>query len=111
VRDTRLNLFGATTKAAKQLSKTTENGGEKPFNLSRTLEAAGVEFDHPAPRSHRELTAFFITKPLGSGSCIVGCSGATRVILAQLLFEVRAARSICSLNYSADSLFYGSGFR
>ena len=119
VRDTRLNLFGSNYELRKQLFEDYKNGsGEKPFQFVKDdWRRNGVEFDHPRPKETTiELTAFpYYETFLGGGSCIGGGgSGATRMNPAlQLLFEVSGCEilNMPHSNYSADSLFYGGGFR
>jgi hypothetical protein len=119
VRDTRLNLYGENYEIRKQLFEDYKNGGgEKPFQYVKdSWMPAGVEFSHPRPKEAGiELTAFpYYETFLGGGSCIGGGgTGAARVNpKLQVITEV----SGCLItnqpfsNVSADSLFYGGGFR
>ena len=119
VRDTRLNLFGANYEIRTQLLQDYKNGtGEKPFQfVKNTWMPAGVEFSHPHPKEASiELTAFpYYETFLGGGSCIGGGgSGAARVnAKLQVVTEVNGCliMNMPHSNYSADSLFYGGGFR
>jgi hypothetical protein len=119
VRDTRLNLFGTNYELRKQLFEDYKNGsGEKPFQfVKNTGNSDGVEFSHPRPKEAPiELTAFpYYESFLGGGSCIGGGgSGAARVNpKLQVITEVSGCliMHMPYSNYSADSLFYGGGFR
>lgn len=119
VRDTRLNLYGENYKIRKQLFEDYENGsGEKPFQFVKNAWIReGVEFSHPRPKEASiELTAFsYYETFLGGGSCIGGGgSGAARVNpKLQVITEVSGCliMHMPHSNYSADSLFYGGGFR
>ena len=119
VRDTRLNLFGQNYEIRTQLLEDYKNGtGEKPFQfVKNTWMPAGVEFSHPYPKEASiELTAFpYYETFLGGGSCIGGGgSGAARVNpKLQVITEVNGCliMNMPYSNYSADSLFYGGGFR
>ena len=120
VRDTRLNLFGTNYEIRKTLLEDYKNGnGEKPFIYEKDAwKPAGVDFTH-APRPKEadiELTAFpYYETFLGGGSCIGGGgSGAARVNpKLQVITEVSGCLIMHQpqYNYSADSLFYGGGFR
>jgi hypothetical protein len=119
VRDTRLNLFGQNYEIRTQLMEDHKNGtGEKPFQfVKNTWMPEGVEFSHPHPKEAAiELTAFpYYETFLGGGSCIGGGgSGAARVNpKLQVITEVNGCliMNMPHSNYSADSLFYGGGFR
>jgi hypothetical protein len=118
-RDTRMGLFGENYEIRKQLVADFKDGsGDKPFPFVKNAwMPAGVEFTNKHPKeADIELTAFpYYETFLGGGSCIGGGgSGAARVNpKLQAIFEV----SGCSIthmpysNVSADSLFYGGGFR
>ncbi len=118
-RDTRLGLSGANYELRKQLLEDYRNGdGEKPFQFVKNAwMPKGVEFTHPHPKEAPvELTAFpYYESFLGGGSCIGGGgSGAARVNPKfQVLTEVSGCliKNMPHSNYSADSLFYGGGFR
>jgi hypothetical protein len=119
VRDTRLNLFGSNFEIRKQLLEDYKNGsGEKPFQfVKNSWMPAGVEFTHPYPKEASiELTAFpYYETFLGGGTCIGGGgSGAARVNPSlQVITEVSGCliMNMPHSNISADSLFYGGGFR
>jgi len=119
VRDTRLNLFGTNYEIRKTLLEDYKNGeGDKPFiYVKDAWKPAGVEFTHPHPKeADIELTAFpYYETFLGGGSCIGGGgSGAARVNpKLQVITEVSGCLIMHqpAYNYSADSLFYGGGFR
>jgi hypothetical protein len=119
VRDTRLNLYGESYEIRKQLFADYKNGsGEKPFQFVKNAWIReGVEFSHPRPKEATiELTAFpYYETFLGGGSCIGGGgSGAARVNpKLQVITEVSGCliMNMPHSNYSADSLFYGGGFR
>jgi len=119
VRDTRLNLFGENYEIRKQLLDDYKNGnGEKPFQFVKNgWMPAGVEFNHNYPKEAPiELTAFpYYETFLGGGSCIGGGgTGAARVNpKLQVITEVSGCliMNMPYSNYSADSLFYGGGFR
>ena len=119
VRDTRLNLFGTNYEIRKILVDDYKSGeGEKPFVHTRdTWRPAGVEFVHTHPKeADIELTAFpYYETFLGGGSCIGGGgSGAARVSpTLQVITEVSGCliMNMHQSNISADSLFYGGGFR
>ncbi len=119
VRDTRLNLFGTNYEIRKELFEDYKNGsGEKPFQFVKNAwMPADVEFSHPRPmEAPIELTAFpYYESFLGGGSCIGGGgSGAARVNpKLQVITEVSGCQimNMPHANYSADSLFYGGGFR
>jgi hypothetical protein len=119
VRDTRLNLFGTNYEIRKQLLEDYRNGsGEKPFQFVKNAwMREGVEFSHPHSKEATiELTAFpYYETFLGGGSCIGGGgSGAARVNpKLQVITEVSGClvMHMPQSNYSADSLFYGGGFR
>jgi hypothetical protein len=118
-RDTRLNLFGNNWEIRKQLFEDYKNGsGEKPFvYVKYAWKPEGVEFTHPYPKeADIELTAFpYYETFLGGGSCIGGGgTGAARVSpKLQVLTEVSGCLIMhqYAYNVSADSLFYGGGFR
>lgn len=118
-RATRLGLFGADYELRKQLFEDYKNGsGEKPFEFVKNASVSdGVQFTHTYPKEAPiELTAFpYYESFLGGGSCVGGGgSGAARV---NPNFQVITEVSGCLImhmpqsNYSADSLFYGGGFR
>ncbi len=119
VRDTRLNLFGENYEVRKMLLADYKNGeGDKPFIFVKDAwKPAGVEFTHPhSKEADIELTAFpYYETFLGGGSCIGGGgSGAARVNPElQVITEVSGCLIMHQpyYNYSADSLFYGGGFR
>jgi hypothetical protein len=119
VRDTRLNLFGENYEVRKQLFDNYKNGdGEKPFVFVKNAwMPEGVEFSHPHPKEAAvELTAFpYYETFLGGGSCVGGGgSGAARVNpKLQVITEVSGCLIMNQpfSNVSADSLFYGGGFR
>jgi hypothetical protein len=119
VRDTRLNLFGQNYEIRTQLMKDYKNGtGEKPFQfVKNNWKPEGVEFSRLHPKEAPiELTAFpYYETFLGGGSCIGGGgSGAARVNpKLQVITEVNGCliMNMPHSNYSADSLFYGGGFR
>ena len=118
VRDTRLNLFGANYEVRKQLFEDYQNGGEKPFVFVKNAwMEPNVEFTHQYPKEAAiELTAFpYYETFLGGGSCIGGGgSGAARVnAKVQVITEVSGCliMNMRQPNISADSLFYGGGFR
>jgi hypothetical protein len=119
VRDTRLNLFGSNFEIRKQLLEDYRNGGgEKPFQFVKNSGMpAEVEFTHPRPKEASvELTAFpYYETFLGGGTCIGGGgSGAARVNPSlQVISEVSGCliMNMPHSNISADSLFYGGGFR
>ena len=119
VRETRLNLFGANYEVRKMLLEDYKNGtGEKPFiYVKDAWKPAGVEFTGPKPKeADIELTAFpYYETFLGGGSCIGGGgTGAARVNPKwQVLTEVSGCLIMHQhpYNVSADSLFYGGGFR
>jgi len=119
VRDTRLNLYGENYEIRKRLFADYKNGsGEKPFQFVKNAWIReGVEFSHPRPKEATiELTAFpYYESFLGGGSCIGGGgSGAARVNpKLQVITEVSGCliMNMPHSNYSADSLFYGGGFR
>jgi hypothetical protein len=119
VRDTRLNLYGINYEIREQLLEDYKNGtGEKPFQFVKdSWMPAGVEFTHPRPKEATiELTAFpYYETFLGGGTCIGGGgSGAARLSPAlQVITEVSGCQvmNMRQSNISADSLFYGGGFR
>jgi hypothetical protein len=119
-RDTRIGLFGSNYELRTNLLKDYKNGsGEKPFRFVKSAWLpAGVEFTHaPHPKEAPiELTAYpYYESFLGGGSCIGGGgSGAARANpKLQILAEVSGClvMNMPHSNYSADSLFYGGGFR
>jgi hypothetical protein len=118
-RDTRIGLFGSNFEFRKQAVTDFRNGtGEKPFEFVKNAwMPAGVEFSHTHPKeADIELTAFpYYETFLGGGSCVGGGgSGAARVNpQLQVIAEVSGCLIMHQLyyNYSADSLFYGGGFR
>jgi hypothetical protein len=117
-RDTRLGLFGSYYDLRKELMEEYKNGGEKPFVFVKdSWKPAGVDFNHPHSKAADiELTAFpYYETFLGGGSCIGGGgSGAARVNPSwQVITEVSGCLIMHQpfYNYSADSLFYGGGFR
>jgi hypothetical protein len=119
VRDTRLGLSGTDNELRKQLLEDYKNGnGEKPFQFVKNeWMSSGVEFNRTYPKEAPiELTAFpYYENFLGGGSCIGGGgSGAARVNpKLQVITEVSGCliMHMPHSNYSADSLFYGGGFR
>jgi hypothetical protein len=119
VRDTRLNLFGTSYEIRKMLVEDYKNGtGDKPFQFVKDAwMPPGVEFRHPhSKEADIELTAFpYYETFLGGGSCIGGGgSGAARVSPSlQVITEVSGCliMHMPAYNVSADSLFYGGGFR
>ncbi len=119
VRDTRLNLFGANYQIRKVLLEDYKNGeGDKPFiYVKDAWKPAGVDFVQPHPKeADIELTAFpYYETFLGGGSCIGGGgTGAARVNPKwQVLTEVSGCLIMHQpqVEISADSLFYGGGFR
>jgi hypothetical protein len=119
VRETRLNLFGANYELRKELMEEYRNGsGEKPFEFVKNAwMTPGVEFVNKHPKeADIELTAFpYYETFLGGGSCIGGGgSGAARVNPTwQVITEVSGCliMNMPAKNISADSLFYGGGFR
>jgi hypothetical protein len=119
IRDTRLNLFGTNYEIRKQLFEDYKNGsGEKPFQYVRNAwMPTGVEFSHPHPKEAPiELTAFpHYETFFGGGTCIGGGgSGAARVSPnLQVITEVSGCliMNMPHSSISADSLFYGGGFR
>ena len=119
VRDTRLNLFGSNYELRKQLLEDYKNGsGEKPFEfVKNSWMTDGVDFHRTYPKEAPiELTAFpYYESFLGGGSCIGGGgTGAARVNPnLQVITEVSGCliMHMPHSNYSADSLFYGGGFR
>jgi hypothetical protein len=119
VRDTRLNLFGTNYEIRKTLVDDYKDGeGEKPFVFVRdSWRPPGVEFVHPhSKEADIELTAFpYYETFLGGGSCIGGGgTGAARVSpTLQVITEVSGCliMNMHQSNISADSLFYGGGFR
>lgn len=118
-RDTRLGLFGSYYDLRKELMEEYRNGdGEKPFVFVKDAwKPAGVDFTHTHSKAADiELTAFpYYESFLGGGSCIGGGgSGAARVNPDwQVITEVSGCLIMHQpfYNYSADSLFYGGGFR
>jgi hypothetical protein len=119
VRDTRLNLFGSNFDLRKELLEDYKNGnGEKPFvYVKDAWKPAGVDFTRQYPKEASiELAAFpYYETFLGGGSCIGGGgSGAARISpTLQIITEVSGCliTDMPHSNYSADSLFYGGGFR
>jgi hypothetical protein len=118
VRDTRLNLFGDNYELRKELLAEYRAGGEKPFQFVKNAwMPAGVEFTHTYPKEAPiELTAFpYYETFLGGGSCVGGGgTGAARVSpKLQVITEVSGCTIMhqAAENISADSLFYGGGFR
>jgi hypothetical protein len=119
VRDTRMNLFGDNYEMRKQLVEDYRNGtGEKPFEFVKNGGIpAGIEVRKSHPKeADIELTAFpYYETFLGGGSCVGGGgSGAARVNSKwQVITEVSGClvMHMAQDNYSADSLFYGGGFR
>lgn len=118
-RDTRMGLFGDYYVLRKELLEDYKNGtGEKPFVFVKdSWKPAGVEFDHAHPKeADIELSAFpYYESFLGGGSCIGGGGqGAARVNPNwQVITEVSGCLVMHQPQYemSADSLFYGGGFR
>ncbi len=119
VRETRLNLFGENYEIRRMLLEDYRSGeGEKPFVFVKNAwKPEGVEFTHPRPKeADIELTAFpYFETFLGGGSCVGGGgTGAARVSpTLQVLTEVSGCLIMHQpqANISADSLFYGGGFR
>lgn len=119
IRDTRMNLFGADSEIRKVLVADYKSGeGEKPFvYVKDAWKPEGVEFIRsPSKEADIELTAFsYYETFFGGGTCIGGGgSGAARVSPAlQVITEVSGCQIMHQPqhNYSADSLFYGGGFR
>jgi len=119
VRETRLNLFGDNYEIRKMLVEEYKNGeGEKPFVFVKDAwKPEGVEFTHPhSKEADIELTAFpYYETFLGGGSCVGGGgTGAARVNPnLQVITEISGCLIMHQpyYNYSADSLFYGGGFR
>jgi len=119
IRDTRLNLFGENYEIRKMLVEDYKNGtGEKPFQFVKNAwMPPGVEFSHAHPKEATiELTAFpYYETFLGGGSCVGGGgTGAARVSPSlQVITEVSGCliMHMRQSNISADSLFYGGGFR
>ena len=119
VRDTRLNLFGDNYLVRQALLEDYKNGvGDKPFIFVKDAwKPAGVEFNKTRPKeADIELTAFpYYESFLGGGSCIGGGGqGAARLNpKLQFIGEVSGCLVMHQPQYemSADSLFYGSGFR
>lgn len=118
-RDTRMGLFGNNFEIRQQLVADYRNGsGEKPFEFVKNAwMPARVEFTHSHPKeADIELTAFpYYETFLGGGFCIGGGgTGAARVNAElQVITEVSGCliMNMRYSNYSADSLFYGGGFR
>ncbi len=118
-RETRMGLFGYNYEARQQLIEDYKAGGsEKPFVFVKNAwMPEGVSFDHPRPKeADIELTAFpYYETFLGGGSCVGGGgTGASRVNpKLQVITEVSGCliTNMPYSNYSADSLFYGGGFR
>ena len=118
-RETRMGLFGESYEIRKQLVADYKDGsGEKPFVFVKDAwKPAGVDFNHPHPKeADIELTAFpYYETFLGGGSCIGGGgSGAGRINpKLQVITEVSGCLIMHqpAYNMSADSLFYGGGFR
>ena len=118
-RDTRMGVFGANYELRKELVADYKNGtGDKPFIFVKNAwMTPGVEFTHPHPKeADIELAAFpYYETFLGGGSCIGGGgSGAARVNPKwQVVTEINGCliMHMPYYNYSADSLFYGGGFR
>jgi hypothetical protein len=117
-RETRMGLFGGYYELRKELLEDYKNGGEKPFVYEKDAwKPAGVEFTQPHPKeADIELTAFpYYETFLGGGSCIGGGGqGAARMNPSwQVITEVSGCLVMHQPQYdmSADSLFYGGGFR
>jgi hypothetical protein len=118
-RNTRMGLFGDNYEVRKQLVGEFKDGsGERPFvYVKDARKPEGVDFNHPRPKeADIELTAFpYYETFLGGGSCIGGGgTGAARVTpKLQVLTEVSGCLIMHQpqSNMSADSLFYGGGFR
>ena len=118
-RDTRIGLFGENYEIRKELVADFKSGdGDKPFQFVKNARMpAGVEFTNTHPKeADIELTAFpYYETFLGGGSCVGGGgSGAARINPKwQTIFEVSGCLIMHQpySNYSADSLFYGGGFR
>jgi hypothetical protein len=118
-RDTRMGLFGQNFEIRKALLEEYKNGdGEKPFVFVKDASIPpGIEFSHPHPKeADIELTAFpYYETFLGGGSCVGGGgSGAARVNSKfQVITEISGCLVMHQPEYqmSADSLFYGGGFR
>jgi hypothetical protein len=118
-RDTRIGVFGDNYAIRKLLvADYRDSGSEKPFvYIKDAWKPSGVEFRRPRPKeADIELTAFpYYETFLGGGSCIGGGgSGAARVNPNfQVIMEVSGCLIMHQPQYnmSADSLFYGGGFR
>jgi hypothetical protein len=118
-RDTRMGLFGQNFEIRKALLEEYRNGdGEKPFVFVKDASMPpGIEFSHAHPKeADIELTAFpYYESFLGGGSCIGGGgTGAARVnSKVQVITEISGCLVMHQPEYqmSADSLFYGGGFR
>jgi hypothetical protein len=118
-RETRLGLFGANYEIRRELVEDYKSGsGDKPFVFVKDAwMPANVSFNRPHPKeADVELTAFpYYETFLGGGSCIGGGgSGAARINpKLQVITEVSGCLVMhqAQYNYSADSLFYGGGFR
>jgi hypothetical protein len=118
-RDTRMGLFGQNFEIRKALMEEYQNGdGEKPFVFIKDASIPpGIEFTHAHPKeADIALTAFpYYETFLGGGSCVGGGgTGAARVNSKfQVISEVSGCLVMHQPEYqmSADSLFYGGGFR
>lgn len=118
-RDTRLGLFGQNFEIRKALLEEYRSGdGEKPFVFVKGSSLPpGVEFTHPHRKeADIELTAFpYYETFLGGGSCIGGGgTGAARLNSKfQIITEISGCLVMHQPEYqmSADSIFYGGGFR
>lgn len=118
-RETRMGLFGYNHDVRQQLVEDYKSGwSDKPFVFVKNAwMPAGVSFNHPHPKeADIELTAFpYYETFLRGGSCVGGGgTGAARVNpKLQIITEVSGCliTNMPYSNYSADSLFYGGGFR
>lgn len=118
-RDTRMGLFGENNVLRKELLEDYRSGvAGKPFIYEKdSWKPAGVEFAHAYPKeANIELSAFpYYESFLGGGSCIGGGGqGAARLNPNwQVIAEVSGCLVMHQPMYemSADSLFYGGGFR
>lgn len=118
-RDTRIGLFGENFAIRKALVEEYKNGdGEKPFVYVKDASIPpGIEFTHSHPKeADIELTAFpYYETFLGGGSCVGGGgTGAARINPKfQVITEISGCLVMHQPEYqmSADSLFYGGGFR
>jgi hypothetical protein len=118
-RDTRMGLFGDYFILRQEMLEDYKNGtGEKPFIFVKdSWKPAGIDFTQAHPKeADIELSAIsYYESFLGGGSCIGGGGqGAARVNPKwQVITEVSGCLVMHQPQYemSADSLFYGGGFR